>query len=490
MKNKIMLRLSLYFFVSFIIFSIIISTMFSVLFSRHNIEVHKAELEEHATSVADILSETMFITTDPRQRGQCHCMVIMEFNTYIRFIEEIIVCNMWIVDRDLEQITINYNPHNARQMHIPFNPGELPEYAEQVIFDAFNGKSQVNEIFSEFFGMPAITAAAPIILNNEIIGAVLLHSYVSNIDIINTEGMQILMYSLAGAIFASVFIAFMLSLRFTSPLNKIKKAAVQIGSGNYTAKTNVNRSDEIGELAGVLDDLAVKLDDASKESTKLENLRRDFVANVSHELRTPITVIRGSLEALCDGVVTDKVKVEQYHSQMLNETMHLERLVTDLLDLSRLQNPDFYIEMQEINIKDIVNDAVISMTCLAKQKGISIECASDDYLFTGDYVRLRQMLIILLDNAIKFSHSNDNIIVRLTGNKIQIIDKGIGIADSDIPFIFDRFYKQRSEENKTGSGLGLAIAKQIADRHGISIDINSKQGEGTGVTLGFLYAFQ
>lgn len=496
MKNKIMIRLSLYFFVSFIVFSFIIGIVFSVLFSRHNIKAHRAELERQAVSIASVLSEA--ITTNSnlamgRGMGMRRNMAAMEFNTYMRLIEEIVVCSVWVIDRDLEQIVFtDRHQHMHMQIPLPLNPGELPSYAEQVIIDAFEGRSSTGESFSEFLGSPSITAAAPIVFQNcEIIGAVLLHSYVSNVEIINTEGITILMYSISGAVLMSVFVAAMLSSRFTNPLNKMKKAALRISGGDYSAQTGISQSDEIGELAATLDDMAGRLAHASGESAKLEKLRHDFVANISHELRTPITVIKGSLEALCDGVVTDTEKTALYHNQMLVETVHLERLVSDLLDLARLQNPDFAIEMQPVNLKDIMDDIVRSMSGLAERKEINLNYTHEqgDFMCMGDYGRLRQMFIIVLDNAIKFSASGQAVDITLakkvSDSIITVHDKGCGISADDLPYIFERFYKQRSELNKSGSGLGLAIAKQIADRHEVFFDVISKQDAGTACTFTF-----
>lgn len=124
----------------------------------------------------------------------------------------------------------------------------------------------------------------------------------------------------------------------------MKKIAERLAERDYSARTNIKQNDEIGELARTLDILAERLELADAESQKLEKLRREFIANISHELRTPVTVIRGSLEALRDGVVTEKADVEEFHEQMYKESLFLQRLINDLLDLSRLQNTDFPIE--------------------------------------------------------------------------------------------------------------------------------------------------
>ena len=251
----------------------------------------------------------------------------------------------------------------------------------------------------------------------------------------------------------------------------MKEVALQLSNGNYSAKCDVNQNDEIGELADTINLLASRLEEASKESGKLEKLRRDFVANISHELRTPITVIRGSLEALYDKVVTDPDKVEEYYIQILNESKFLERLVNDLLDLSKLQNMEFIIDKSEININDLISDVLRSANHLADKKNIEIRTDSieDSIKIQGDYGRLRQMFWILIDNAIKFSPQDSIIEILVTKEKISFLDHGNGIDVRHLPYIFDRFYKTSGEENKSGTGLGLAIAKQIAERHSIQL---------------------
>jgi signal transduction histidine kinase len=198
-----------------------------------------------------------------------------------------------------------------------------------------------------------------------------------------------------------------------------------------------------------------------------------------------VTVIRGSLEALRDGVVSDAEKIAEYHKQMLSESVYLERLVSETLDLARLQNLDFAIEIEAVDLKDIVEDVIRGMERIAGQRQINLDfaCDGENFAAIGDYARLRQMLIIILDNAIKFSPESGTVYIALskpeTATVILIQDEGHGIHPDDLPYIFERFYKQRSEENKTGTGLGLAIAKQIAERHGVTISVTSVQGKGT-----------
>ena len=319
-------------------------------------------------------------------------------------------------------------------------------------------------------------------------GAVLLHTSKSDISEAFDNGMFILFISTLLAFAIGILISIIISRTIAKPLKKITKTALEISEGNYAAKTDVKGSDEIGELAQTMDEMGDKLRQAEIESEKLQQMRQDFVANISHELRTPVTVIRGSLEAICDKVVTEPEKVEEYHHQLLGESIYMQRLVNDLLDLSRLQNPDFSINITKFNLCDCLSDAVRSGRRIAIDKNINIEFSSDEnvYMFSGDYDRIRQMLLIIIDNAVKFTDNPDNaVLVELKENTVRITNIGVGIQKDDLPVIFERFYKSRSEKNKNGTGLGLAIAKQIASRHNVGITVSSVEGGET--TFGFVF---
>ena len=343
------------------------------------------------------------------------------------------------------------------------------------------GETVISRGFSDLLGAPTITVGAPIYKGGAVYGALLMHDAVSGIQAVISRGVTVLIYSGAIALAIAVALAIWLSYAFGKPLNTMKNTALTLAGGAYEAKTGVVRKDEIGKLAQAMDVLSDKLLEAKRNKELQEQLRMEFLGNVSHELRTPATVLRGSLEALVDGVVTDEKQVRQYHEQMLKETMGLQRLTNDLLELSKLQNPDFPIEQTEIILQDVLEGALHAADQMARKKKISItrDLTQEPVALTGDYGRLRQMFLIVLDNAVKFSSEGSVIEVGMTKDQLTIRDHGAGIAPDLLPFIFDRFRKTPSEENRQGSGLGLAIAKQIAARHGIEIGVESTVGEGT-----------
>lgn len=458
LNNKIALKLSLSFALALIIFSIIISGVFLVLFKQYTVDLHKTQLQNYAQSLAQSLS------TGRRYNG-------MGYGAHLYFSSEIMGYNVWIVDENMNVITPRNMQHH-KMMHANYTFSELPPNASEVIREVFQDKTVFSEGFSDVLSQLTLTVGVPIKdANGKVWGAVLLHSPVEGTTDGIYQGLMILGISIILALIIVLALAILFSYFFTKPLTKMKSVAMQLAEGNYQAKCNIKQKDEVGELANVMDLLAGRLDEASKESLKLEQMRKDFVSNISHELRTPVTVIRGSLEALCDKIITDPKQIDEYHLQMLNEAKFLQRLVGDLLDLSRLQNPDFAIEKQELNLNDVISDVVRSARQIAKNKNINIniDLENPNLKISGDYGRLRQMFLIILDNAIKFSFENNKVDVLVKNDTIIIRDYGIGINEKDLPHIFDRFYKTHGEHNKVGTGLGLAIAKQIAERHNIEL---------------------
>lgn len=231
--------------------------------------------------------------------------------------------------------------------------------------------------------------------------------------------------------------------------------------------------------------------DLRKKSEADRQISRDFISSVSHELRTPVAVLRGSLEALCDGVIYEPGQVSEYHRQMLRESIYLQRLVNDLLEFSRLQNDDFEIVMEPVNVYDVINDVCRSLRKIATDKKINLtyENNGQNIFINADYMRIRQMFIVVIDNAIKFTDPGGKVEIKsgfFYGRPmISVSDNGCGIEESELGSIFLKFHRTVSDKNRSGSGLGLAIAEKIAKRHNIDINVRSRAGCGT--EFGFIF---
>ena len=396
----------------------------------------------------------------------------------MRMIEDIAMGEVWIVDAKTGNIVQGRNEKGRSFSYL-----KLPPNAEETIKKAISGETTTTENFNDYLNENSITVAVPIKNGQTIEGVVLLHSPVKYMSSALKSGIYTLIFSILVALILASISAVWLSISFTKPLNKIRDTTAELAKGNYEVTTQVKQSDEIGELAKSIDKLALQLDKSSKESERFEKMRQNFIANISHELRTPITVIRGSIEAICDGIISDPGQLKDYNEQILSDSIHLQRLVNDLIDLTKLQNTDFSIDKSTINLFEIINDAVRSMKQISTKKGVKINFSAenaieeDRYLFVGDYQRIRQMIIIVLDNAIKFSNENQKVDILLKKEnkkyELKICDSGRGIDPENIGEIFNRYHKSNTEENKNGMGLGLAIAKEIALRHNIEIFVKS-----------------
>lgn len=480
MKNsKILHRLLIYFAAALLLFSLVTGAIFIPLLQAQTIKDYKTYMESQAVSIASAMTQFMTgtVTTPSKNMSGTGSGGL---GAYLRFVDDIAMADVWIIDNDMNLIT-----GNNQYAEVLYK--DLPKNADEVVQQAFSGTTSFSEEFSSVLETPTLTIGTPIMSGETTLGVVLLHAPVAGMQDATWQSVKLLALSTVVALVLSALLATYLALSFTKPMEKIKKTALQLSEGDYQARSDMKMAGEIGELGDALDILGERLAKASEESARLDKLRQDFVANISHELNTPVTVIRGSLEAIQDGVITNPVQIREYNSNMLKESISLQRLVKDLLELSRLQNTDFSIEMQDLNLCEPLDDAIKSVKQMADEKNISLALHVDtDVLrFKGDYGRLRQMFIIILDNAIKFSSPQRAVNVTLSEEVITICDTGSGIPETDLPYIFDRFYRAKSPENTKGSGLGLAIAKQIADRHGITVSVVSEIDQGTCFAFNF-----
>lgn len=246
----------------------------------------------------------------------------------------------------------------------------------------------------------------------------------------------------------------------------------------------------INDSKEVIGTVVVILDVTEKEN--LEQMRKDFIANVSHEFKTPLTVIKGNLESIVDGVVPENQLTDSIKT-LLRETDRLQKMVQDLLDLSKLEAGKVTLDLEELNINSIIKDTARILRPIINAKNINfrLSLAEDFPPFLTDYDKLKQLLIIFLDNAIKFSKENSEIEIRTTNVKdkleITIIDNGIGIGKDQLVFLGERFYKvdnARSFSSK-GIGLGLSIAKNLCRLLRGTFEIESEINKGTKVKINF-----
>jgi two-component system phosphate regulon sensor histidine kinase PhoR len=234
------------------------------------------------------------------------------------------------------------------------------------------------------------------------------------------------------------------------------------------------------------------------ELKRLEQMRKDFVANVSHELKTPITSIKGFSETLLDGALKDQQTAEYFLSIILKESDRLQTLIQDLLDLSKIEQQGYQLSIQTCDVKEILEDIKIILQNKSKEKEVEVSVSLPEglLLIEGDLYRLKQIFINLISNALTYTPKGGSVNVKVKKHDqfVQVIvsDTGIGMKKEEIPRIFERFYRvdRARSRNSGGTGLGLAIVKHLVEAHKGQISVSSKIGEGTTFTVKLYKKYQ
>jgi len=283
------------------------------------------------------------------------------------------------------------------------------------------------------------------------------------------------------AIAIALILTFIFSRRILAPVKALTHAARRLGKGDFSQRVHSRSKGEMGELARSFNSMADDLERA-------EQLRRNMVADVAHELRTPLSNLSGYLEAIRDGVI----KPDADAIRSLNEEASLlSRLVDDLQELSLADAGELKLICQKEDIPGLIRQAVATLQTQASARGLTISASLPDKLppVSIDSHRIRQVLRILLENAVAHTRQGDSITVTACQQdaqvKISVADTGEGIPAEDLPKIFERFCRvDKSRTRATGgSGLGLTIAKRLVEAHGGKIEVESEPGKGSTFTV-------
>jgi signal transduction histidine kinase len=260
----------------------------------------------------------------------------------------------------------------------------------------------------------------------------------------------------------------------TSPLREMAEATSEMAKGNYNRRVRSTSRDEVGELARAFNQMAAEL-------AETDRVRRDLVANVSHELRTPITALQANLENIVDGVSDPDPETFQ---TMLSQVERLGRLVTQLLDLSRLESGAVPLERTAFRVEPLLDHAVREQRMHAPEVEVSVSVDSPDLVADGDPERVHQVVANLLENAVRHTPRGGLVEVRAcrspNGVTIEVVDEGPGIPEAEQDRVFERFYRADSARASSdgGAGLGLAIAQWIVDLHGGEIHPERREPHG------------
>lgn len=294
---------------------------------------------------------------------------------------------------------------------------------------------------------------------------------------LNRSMTQTVLMSCLWILLATIIAVYFISERITSPLKYMSRAAKSFATGHFDVRVPVSGRDEISELATAFNSMATSLAGS-------DELRRTFLANVSHDLRTPMTTISGFIDGIIDGTIPPE-KHEYYLDIIRNEVRRLSRLVSSLLDITRIQAGEREFTKSVFDICEMARIIVIGFENKIEEKKLDVEfnCDSDKMFALADRDAVYQILYNICDNAVKFSSVGAKYRITITEKNKKIItsvyNEGEGIKKEEQPFVFERFYKSDKSRglDKTGVGLGMYIAKTIIDAHEEEIWVESEYGK-------------
>ncbi len=349
-----------------------------------------------------------------------------------------------------------------------------PGFLDQVLSQAGQQKTATLEVPGQPY--PSLLVAAAL-LPNGIPLYLIAYSEVSNTELLLEEALRFVWLASLLVLVLATPIVYLLSRNFTRPLAEMQQVAKFYAKGDFSRRLSVQRHDEMGMLAGILNEMAGQLE-------QLEQNRRNFLANVSHELRTPLTSIRGFIQGMLDGTIAG-VDHQHYLSRVYRESQRMVRIVSDLLDMARMREGQMDYQWETLNLWELCREAGESMLPLAAEKdvGLSLVLPSNPAWVRGDYARLVQVMVNILDNALKYTNEGW---IELRGTVkdnaalITVVDTGVGILPHELPYIFERFYRGGFGG---GTGLGLAICKLIVSAHQGAIGASNKPEGGAIFTI-------
>lgn len=353
-----------------------------------------------------------------------------------------------------------------------------------------NGANPGELTTSQLMGIvdiPVMSLSNPIMAEDgTIIGTLFFHTDMSNTNnSIKQVFLDVLLSSLIAVILAFFAVSY-ITARMSKPILDMNSAVTRFSKGEYTARVQISSADEVGQLGSSFNDMADAINN-------LEQVRRSFVANVSHELRSPLASMRGFLEAMRDGTISQE-DYNKYLDIVIGENNRMGEMVNDLLDLARIESGQYVLNTEPFDINELIIRTMLTFEARINAKHIDVRMDFEDEhtMVMADSGQIAQVLRNLIDNAIKFSPDASMLVLSTAKDKqlvqITVRDNGAGIAKEDLPYVFDRFYKAEKAHTPSGSstGLGLSIVERIIEQHGQSIRAESPEGGGTA----FIFTLQ
>jgi len=386
-----------------------------------------------------------------------------------------------------------YNSKSEAEVFVVNNPKELSaclpfEIDTEALIGGeeraqlLDGKSIEKIGYEERFDRKIISVIIPLLDGERLEGIIYMYMPLAKISELTNEFAHLWFISALLFLVIALFVGIKVIQKLTNPLFEMKQAANQVSKGNYSTRLIVQSKDEIGELAEAFNCMAESIQ-------KEDERKKEFLANVSHELRTPISYVKGYSDALLSGLVQNKKDEKHYLHLIHREAGRMERLVGDLLDLSKLDKDEYQLVKMPLPLAQLIEEATIKYIHAIKEKGLEFQLhLNPDIIINGDEGRIEQILQNIMDNALRYTEKGSiNIELILSGKYciIRIQDTGKGIPAEDISKIKQRFYRVNKGRTRSdgGTGLGLAIVDKLVMLHGGHVEVSSEEGKGTKVDI-------
>lgn len=368
---------------------------------------------------------------------------------------------------------------------------EMENHGErQEIQDAIKGGVGESSRASETLGNQYLYVAASLDDHGELICVTRVAMEIDRADLVGRFLVEASLKAAGIGILIAIVLSIIFAGRITKPIHTIVETTEKIAAGDYGQKVDIHTGDELEELGRSINHMSEKLADSAEEMEKAETIRKEFVANVTHELKTPLTSISGFVETLQYGADENPEIRRRFLDIISVETARLKRLINDILVISDMESGREAKTDSDINVKEVIEEIADFLHPQIEEKGITVQ---RDYAYEiyigGNRDRFKQMMLNLIENAVKYSNQGGHVTVeaKKEGTKvyISVADDGCGIAEEDLPRIFERFYRvEKSRSQKAGgTGLGLAIVKHIAALFEGEVKVESKLEEGTRFTV-------
>jgi len=361
--------------------------------------------------------------------------------------------------------------------------GHMPMMNNRARFEVFQealaGKQIAIPLTHPRFGNEFMLIGLPVKTSGETPGVLIINMSLAPVEETASILKWQLFYLTIILLAAALLISYLISRSFTSPILEIKKVAETMASGDFSARIKTKKQDEIGKLAETINYLGQQL-------SKIEQLRKDLIANVSHELRTPLSLIRGYAETIRDVTGNAPDKRDKQIGIIIEETERLSKIVEDILNLAQLQAGYFELNKSRFPISEFIDGIVKRFNVLSENTGVQIvKEGCSDALVKADEARIGQVLFNLINNGLKHTPGGGKVTIKTIDGpnlvRIEVSDTGSGIPEEDLPHIWDRFYKANKAGGKRtiGTGLGLAIVKSVLEAHRVDYGVKSEKDVGT-----------